>query len=73
MPKFSVWMEGYEVTGNAAGAKLIGTIEADTFAQACAELMSKPPWNDGNFNREQLTYWGCRLFDNEADAGKAFG
>jgi hypothetical protein len=73
MPKFSVWMEGYEVTGNAADARLIGTVEADTFADACAEVMSRPPWNDGNFNREQLSYWGCRLHANEADARKGFG
>jgi hypothetical protein len=62
MAKFSVWI-----------AKLIGTVEADTFAQACAKLMSQSPWNDGNFDRENLMYWGCHLFDNEADARKAFG
>ena len=75
MPKFNVWVEGYQVTGNEDEARLVGTIEADTFAEACARLMSKPPWNDDPslFNREALTYWGCRLFDNETDARKAFG
>jgi hypothetical protein len=24
-------------------------------------------------NQENMTYWGCRLFDNEADARKSFG
>jgi hypothetical protein len=72
MAEFSVWLEGYEVTGNESNARFVGTVEADTFAEACAELMAKPPWNDGNFNREALTYWGCRLFDNEADARKTF-
>jgi hypothetical protein len=33
----------------------------------------KRPWDDGNFNPEALTYWGCKLFDNEADARKGFG
>jgi len=73
MPKFDIWVEGYEVTGNKSEARLVGTAEADTFAEACAALMSLPPWNDGNFNPEQLTYWGCRLFDNEPDARKAYG
>jgi hypothetical protein len=68
MPKFNVWVEGYQDE-----ARLVGTVEAPTFADACADLMSKPPWNDGNFDREKLTYWGCGLFDNEADARKAFG
>jgi hypothetical protein len=71
--KFSVWVEGYQVTGNKDEARLVGTVEAPTFAEACASLMSKPPWNDGNFDRENLTYWGCRLFDNEVDARKSFG
>jgi hypothetical protein len=60
-------------TGNEAKAKLIGTVDADTFAEACEKLMAEPPYNDGNFNPEHLTYWSCRLFDNEADARNAFG
>jgi hypothetical protein len=73
--EFSVWLEGYQVTGNKDEARLVGTVEAPTFADACAEVMSKPPWNDDPslFNREALTYWGCRLFDNEAAAREAYG
>jgi hypothetical protein len=36
MPKFDVWLEGFEVTGNASDARLVGTVEANSFAEACA-------------------------------------
>jgi hypothetical protein len=34
-------------------------------------------WNDhrgyGNYDEKRNAIWGCRLFDNEADARKDFG
>ncbi len=40
--------------------------------RACVELGT---WKaePGGFDAEKLTVWGGRLFDNEADARRAFG
>lgn len=67
----SVWMEGYSCTGNHCDAQLVGTVEAEDFADACNKLALQNPersWNDDN-----TAIWGCRLFDNETDARKGFG
>jgi hypothetical protein len=57
------------VTGNEATAHKIGEIEAENFFEACAKLNQ----GDSNFDSVRLTVWGCRLFDNEAEARKSFG
>lgn len=70
--KWQIWSEGYAVTGNESPARLMGEVEADTFEQACvkwSEASSEPYL----FNQDKLTYSGCRLFDNEADARERFG
>jgi len=72
MKYWSVWSEGYRATGEHGTATFHGNFEADTFAEACqrwAATTSDPK----QFNAERLTYWACRLFDNEADARKSFG
>jgi hypothetical protein len=73
MPLFEIWMEGYAATGESAEAKKIAMVEAPTFREACTIAMSRPPWNDGNYRPASNKYWGCGLFDNEADARKSFG
>lgn len=69
MKKYEIWMEGYAVTGNTADATLCGTVEAETFAEACKKHFK----GDKDFDPIKLNVWGCRLFDNETDARKAFG
>lgn len=66
---FLIWMEGYAATGEQAGATSHGPVAAHSFREACEKHFK----NDPNFNKKELTYWGCRLFDNAADARKAFG
>jgi hypothetical protein len=73
MKRFEVWMEGYQASGNSAKARKIGETEAESFVDACAKLMSVPPWNDGSFNPKGPSYWGCGLYDNEIAARKVFG
>jgi hypothetical protein len=70
--RFWVWVEGFAVTGQQGHAQLCGTALAKTFKQACDLVMSQPPWKD-NYDPKDGTHWGCRLFDNEADARKKFG
>ena len=73
-----IWIEGYLATGMEgvpAKAHLLGKVEAQTFAEACDQLCSDPAWQEGhgNYDRERGTVWARRLFNNEADARKAFG
>jgi len=70
--KYEVWSEGYVVTGNQDTAKLWGTVEAESFQKAC-DYMFESKNNRKYYRPETLEIWGCRLFDNETDARKAFG
>lgn len=69
--KYQIWSEGYEATGNSSGADLLGEAEANDFASACSVLFEGSE-HAKYFDKQRLTYWGCRLFDNEQDARKAF-
>jgi hypothetical protein len=42
---------------------------AESFEEACEKMMK----NSEYFDRKSLTFWGCRLYDNERDARKGFG
>lgn len=72
MSIYQVWSEGYAATGNSSGAELLGEAEADDFASACSTFFEGSD-REKYFDQQRLTYWGCRLFDNEQDARKAFG
>jgi len=70
--KFEIWTEGYLCTGMEgipATAKKNGEIEASSFQNAC-DLFFK---NDKQYNKENLSYWACSLYDNKQDARKNFG
>lgn len=85
--KFTIWAEGFVITGNRSDANLIGTYEADSFDDAvekyneeCIKKYGKPSavrggLLDGKTMKpiDGWTIWGCRLFDNEQDARKSFG
>ena len=67
---YTIWQEGYAITGNSAPASIYASdIKATSFQQACdiAGLI------DEHYDSKTLTTWGCKLFDNEADARKNFG
>jgi len=67
--KFEIWVEGFRATGQSGTAFLYAIQEADTFNEACKIALA----NNSSFDENSLTYWGCRLFNNETDARKAFG
>lgn len=78
--KFNLWVEGYAATGEHGTAKLLGTVEAESFNEAVLKWNSENntdgrKWGnlgyDLNYDRHSL--WGCRIYDNERDARKAFG
>jgi hypothetical protein len=66
---FQVWQEGFRATGESSPAILHGEVEAPTFRAACAEVFK----GESTFDADTLTYWGCRLFDNETEARRSFG
>ena len=69
MKSYDVWMEGYSATGDYAPAHHVGRVAADSFKEACIKLLNA----DSSFDEERLNSWGCKLFDNEADARAGFG
>lgn len=73
MPRFDVWSEGYSATGGSAQAFYLGSYPAKTFNEACFKALMTKKWDMSFYDMKRNTYWGCRFFDNEADARKSFG
>ena len=74
MIDFDIWIEGHHAQGSRSTAKKIAAIKAATFKEACVEFSKTPKAKGfGNFDAERLTFWGCRLFDNEESARGSFG
>lgn len=74
---YNIWSEGYLCTGmegRPAPANLHGTQEANNFQEACDLFFSKKENDSENsYNKENLTFWGCSLYDNENEARRSFG
>jgi hypothetical protein len=75
LKQYQIWSEGFVVTGNSGTAKLVAAgIKASTFKDACDGFYKDKDRKDwGEYDSDRLTIWGCKLFDNEEDARKAFG
>ena len=82
--KYTVWVEGSNDMGNIQPASCLGTIEASSFIEAARELWRKaytPAYEGEPYTADDYfsvrdgvpTIWGCRCFDNEADARESFG
>lgn len=71
--EYEIWSEGYEATIDRSGAIYHGSSDGSDFEDACIRFAETHPEFDKYFNKEKLTCWGCRLFDNEIDARKYFG
>lgn len=75
--KYEIWIEGYQTNEESAGAFLLGIYEGESFDDAVIKCMMNPLHEQNlftyNIETGQHKYWGCRLFDNEADARKSFG
>lgn len=69
MKNYAVWSEGFRATGGSGQPFYHGIMEATSFKDACRKAFE----NVTAYNLARNTYWGCRLFDNEADAQSASG
>ncbi len=67
MKIWEVWQEGFNCTGSRSKAEKLGEVVAETFEDACRFLCKD------RLDKDSLSIWGCRLFDNEIDARKGFG
>lgn len=77
METYEIWMEGYVATKESDTAQYVGSIEAESFKEACIKFSKteegiEKQW-DEFFNPINISFWGCRLYDNEKDARKSFG
>lgn len=70
--RWNIWAEGFRATGQSGKALLIDSVVADSFKSAVAKL-KEHPYHGQYINVDSLTYWGCRLFDNESDSRTRFG
>jgi hypothetical protein len=75
MKKIQLWSEGYSATGGEAKAIFHGEFEAVDLRDAVRQF--KDTLIDERDKKcvhvDSLDFWGCRFFDNEADARKSFG
>ena len=73
--RIDLWMEGFRSTGDRSGATFCGTYEVTTPGEAIMQWAKEEPSRlaDIDLLSNPATYWGCRFFDNEADARKSFG
>lgn len=70
---YSIWAEGYRATGESGGASHVGSAQGKTFKKACDNLALTDKPFAAYYDSEAVTYWGCKLFDNETDARVSFG
>jgi len=70
MKVYDIWSEGYRATGEHGTAHHHGCAEGKTFRAACINFFDS---SNEYFNKDKLAYWGCRLFDNQADARDKYG
>jgi hypothetical protein len=73
MKEFQIWSEGFIATGENGHAMLHATVKAIDFREACDKLAEKSRDFREYYDKTNLTYWGCKLFDNEKDARKRYG
>jgi hypothetical protein len=72
LSKYNIWVEGFRATGESAEAQFVATVEAKSFQKACDIIAKQKGWGD-LYDKDRLTWWVCRLYDNEQEARKDFG
>lgn len=78
MKEFELWTEGYLCTGMEgipATATFHGKFKGNTFKEAIQAYKNTltDPYSVSCVDVENMNFWLCRFFDNEADARKSFG
>lgn len=71
--QWQVWTEGFQTNGQSGSAIFHGTYTAETFKEA-VEMWINEDLEERKqyYNPKNLTYWGCKFFDNRNDAVRSF-
>ncbi|PGK51961.1 hypothetical protein CN918_29665 [Priestia megaterium] len=73
MREFEIWCEGFHTSDGKSGAFFQGYSHGVDLKDACMNLAKIDYPFATNFDEDRMTWWGCRIFDNECDARKSFG
>ena len=73
LKQYDIWSEGFRTNGETSSAFFIGTSFGANFKEACNNFAIKNANFKKYYSSNDLTYWGCKLFDNETDARVNFG
>lgn len=74
MKMYSIWSEGYAVTGQSGQAQYICASEGSSFREACFNAWKAGKFEGyGGYDEVYNSLWGCKLYDNLADAQYSFG
>lgn len=73
METYNIWSEGYCATGGSGLHFLLGTSKGNSFKEAVINWVNNDLDCKRFFNKDKLTFWGCRLFPTEEEAAKSFG
>ena len=68
-----VWTEGFASTSQSAGAMSWGSTLARSLQEACGKIAVQKPKFKEYYDPARMTWWGCKIFDNEKDARRSFG
>jgi hypothetical protein len=74
MKEYEIWMEGYQATGQQAGASFVGVSEGRNFKDACKKFyQTQSKTEQAYYDVKDNTYWGCGLFPTQSQAIRSFG
>ena len=72
--QYEIWCEGFVTMESKSGAQLLGKVRSTSFKSAVVEFFNRHDKTVNNyFDEKNMRFYGCELFDNEADARKTFG
>ena len=70
---YEIWATGFADNGCSGRAFCFGTEKGKDFKDACRNFTKVNAEFKKYFDEKRMTWWGCSLFDNEAEARKSFG
>lgn len=74
---FRVWREGYVLNGDSAPAHVVAVGDWPDLDTAMHDLVARGRFKHSTYPVAKVDgywqQWGCRFFDNEADARRSFG
>ena len=71
---FEIWLEGFNITGSRSKAKFCNKLKAESFEKAVKIYIDSLSLKEQRFfDKNRLTFWGCKFYDNEKDARQYFG